>query len=110
LIETVDKSEDGLPENCAQWFYEGKNGWWLYDKRAIEEIEEAFKSGSSKCQLLIAGFLYIIDFVKMIQYRKDEPHRQRKIKRDELKATVSKGVAGLKMDQSKSKAQSGKII
>ena len=40
--------------------YEGRNGWWLYDERTSQEIEKSFKKADQRCELLIAGFLYII--------------------------------------------------
>ena len=40
--------------------YEGRNGWWLYDERTSQEIEKSFKKSDLRCELLIAGFLYII--------------------------------------------------
>ena len=54
------------PEESAlddvRWYYEGRNGWWQYDDRTSGELETFHASGDSKCELLIAGFLYIIDF------------------------------------------------
>lgn len=47
---------------------------------------------------MIAGFLYIIDFDQMLQYRKSEPTRRRRIKRD-LSSIPKKGVAGLRLEQ-----------
>ena len=49
-------------------------------------------------ELLIAGFLYIVDFDQMLQYRKTEPSRRRRIKRD-LASIAKKGVAGLRLEQ-----------
>ena len=40
--------------------YEGRNGWGLYDERTSQEIEKSFKKADQRCELLIAGFLYII--------------------------------------------------
>ena len=123
--------------------YEGRNGWWLYDERTSQEIEKSFKKSDQRCELLIAGFLYIIgkyktfhlhyfngrihgarihevssieiammiscvllirevfrspsDFEHMLQYRRNDPSRRRKIKRD-LASAPKKGVAGLRMD------------
>lgn len=50
------------------------------------------------CELLIAGFLYSIDFGQMIQYRCSDPNRKRMIKRDII-ANVDnyKGIAGLRL-------------
>ena len=108
-----------------QWFYEGRNGWWEYDERTTSELEEAYKeslkvvsderesdeSGSSpqdgnvttskSCELLIAGFLYVIDFEHMIQYRRNEPQRRRRVKRDARDQIENrKGVAGLRINPS----------
>ena len=118
------EAEDSLPQQ-PQWFYEGRNGWWEYDERTTAELEEAYKeslnvvadegeqvdSGSSpqhgnettskSCELLIAGFLYVIDFEHMIQYRRNEPQRRRRVKRDVRDQIENrKGVAGLRIHSS----------
>ncbi|XP_044761279.1 E3 ubiquitin-protein ligase rnf146 [Coccinella septempunctata] len=81
-----------------QWFYEGRNGWWQYDERTSLDLEAAYKVGQDKCELLIAGFIYIIDFQSMVQYRQNHLSRRRRIKRDS--STIpKKGVAGLKTDK-----------
>lgn len=82
-------------DGCYQWFYEGKDGWWVYDSRTSQDLENAYKSGAPQCQLLIAGRLYYIDFQAMVQYRSDEPRRKRSIKRDPILSTKIKGVAGV---------------
>ncbi|XP_017490161.1 PREDICTED: E3 ubiquitin-protein ligase rnf146-like [Rhagoletis zephyria] len=48
-----------------------------------------------QCEVMIAGFMYTIDFRHMIQYRRDSPSRTRKIKRDQAEANT-KGIAGLR--------------
>ncbi|XP_055953713.1 E3 ubiquitin-protein ligase rnf146-like [Argiope bruennichi] len=82
-------------EGYYQWFYEGRNGWWQYDDRTSSEIEAAFKKGEPQCEVLIAGFLYIIDFQKNLQVRRCDPYRKRRIKRD-LITIPKKGVAGIR--------------
>ncbi|GIY05339.1 e3 ubiquitin-protein ligase RNF146-B [Caerostris extrusa] len=82
-------------EGSYQWFYEGRNGWWQYDDRTSSEIEAAYKKGEPQCEVLIAGFLYVIDFQKNIQVRRCDPHRKRNIKRD-LITIQKKGVAGIR--------------
>ncbi|KAH9395117.1 hypothetical protein TYRP_005187 [Tyrophagus putrescentiae] len=153
------------------WYYEGRNGWWLFDARVSLEIEEQYQkrltmlaaaavasasaaaavaattspiaasstpssSGQhtdsgvividdndddeedhydseessdsdeedernndsqpmDQCEVMIAGFMYTIDFRHMIQYRRDSPSRTRKIKRDQAEANT-KGIAGLR--------------
>ncbi|XP_035216827.1 E3 ubiquitin-protein ligase RNF146-B-like isoform X1 [Stegodyphus dumicola] len=83
-------------EGSYQWFYEGRNGWWQYDDRTSAEIEAAYKKGEQQCEVLIAGFLYIIDFQKNIQVRRCDPYRRRHIKRD-LVTIPKKGIAGIRL-------------
>ena len=83
-------------EGAYQWYYQGMNGWWQYDERASGDIEAHFKEGKKSAEMLIAGFLYIIDFENMMQYRRNDTSRRRKIKRDVLNIPDKKGVAGLK--------------
>ncbi|CAL1262165.1 unnamed protein product [Larinioides sclopetarius] len=86
-------------EGYYQWFYEGKNGWWQYDDRTSSEIEAAFKKGEQQCEVLIAGFLYVIDFQKNLQIRRCDPYRKRRIKRD-LVTIPKKGIAGIRQSAS----------
>ncbi|XP_070844247.1 E3 ubiquitin-protein ligase rnf146-like [Chaetodon trifascialis] len=79
------------------WYYEGRNGWWQYDERTSRELEEAFSKGRKSTEMLIAGFLYVADLENMVQYRRNEHGRRRKIKRDVLDIP-KKGVAGLRLD------------
>lgn len=79
------------------WYYEGRNGWWQYDERASHELEEAFSKGKRTTEMLIAGFLYVADLENMVQYRRNEHGRRRKIKRDVVDIP-KKGVAGLRLD------------
>lgn len=91
-IEKETEVSDGY-----NWYYEGWNGWWQYDPRATTELEERFNSGQFQLfEICIAGFLYVIDFENMIQYRRNDPSRRRRIKRD-LSTISKKGVAGLKV-------------
>lgn len=46
---------------------------------------------------MIAGFLYIADFGSMVQLRRNDPSRHRRIKRD-LHNVPKKGVAGLRLN------------
>lgn len=79
------------------WYYEGRNGWWQYDERTSCELEEAFAKGRKSTEMLIAGFLYVADLENMVQYRRNEHGRRRKIKRDVVDIP-KKGVAGLRLD------------
>jgi len=88
--------DDTLPEDEAgwQWFYQGRNGWWKFEERNNEELEENYSLGQKVFETMICGNLYIIDFGAMEQYQKGFPNRKRKIKRDS-KTIICKGVAGL---------------
>ena len=97
LNTVTEKGFDDDDGEVWQWMYEGRNGWWLYDERTSVEVEKCFKRGDQNCELLIAGFLYIIDFEHMLQYRRNDPSRRRRIKRD-LASAPKKGVAGLRME------------
>lgn len=79
------------------WYYEGRNGWWQYDERTSHELEDAFSKGKKTAEMLIAGFLYVADLENMVQYRRNEHGRRRKMKRDILDIP-KKGVAGLRLD------------
>ncbi|XP_018325946.1 uncharacterized protein LOC108737545 isoform X2 [Agrilus planipennis] len=95
LLQSPDNAESY--DDGYQWFYEGRNGWWQYDERTSKELETSYKEGKSTCELLIAGFLYVVDLECMIQMRKTDPLRRRRIKRD-LATVPKKGVAGLRID------------
>lgn len=57
-------------------------GWWQYDERTSKELETCYKAGERTCELLIAGFLYVTDLEAMLQLRRNDPSRRRRIKRD----------------------------
>ncbi|KAK0158461.1 hypothetical protein PV328_009460 [Microctonus aethiopoides] len=99
LVEVDEQklSANNSVEEEYQWFYEGRNGWWQYDQRTSIELETAYKQGKRTCELLIAGFLYIADFGSMLQLRRNDPSRHRRIKRD-LSNVPKKGVAGLRLN------------
>lgn len=96
LIRYEDLETTVKYDNKFQWFYEGRNGWWQYDDRTSLELELKFKEGGKVFELLIAGFLYVIDLDNMIQYRRNDRSRKRNIKRDVTEMSGVKGVAGLK--------------
>ena len=60
LRAVTERGFDDEAGGCGQWLYEGRNGWWLYDERTSQEVERCFNNGDQRCELLIAGFLYII--------------------------------------------------
>ncbi|XP_034941916.1 E3 ubiquitin-protein ligase rnf146 isoform X2 [Chelonus insularis] len=93
----IDEIKQINTEEEYQWFYEGRNGWWQYDPRTSLELETAYKQGRRTCELLIAGFLYIADFGSMLQLRRNDPSRHRRIKRD-LANVPKKGIAGLRFN------------
>lgn len=86
---------DTTPE--FQWYYEGRNGWWQYDERTSQELEESYQKKERFCKILVAGFLYIVDFEHKCQIRQNDPSRIRRVKRD-LTSIPKKGVAGLRLE------------
>lgn len=90
---------EGEGGSCGDfaWYYEGRNGWWQYDERTSFELEEAFSKDQKSTEMLIAGFLYVADLENMVQYRRNEHGRRRRIKRD-MVDIPKKGVAGLRLD------------
>ncbi|XP_026279951.1 E3 ubiquitin-protein ligase rnf146 [Frankliniella occidentalis] len=97
LLEVPTQAEKEALEDGYQWFYEGRSGWWQYDERTSRELELAFKNGQRTCELLIVGQLYIADFDAMLQLRRNDMSRRRRIKRD-LASIPKKGVAGLRLE------------
>ena len=98
LDATVDSSAStaASEDGGFQWFYEGFHGWWQYDERTSGELEDAHRRGNRKLELLIAGFIYVIDFENMWQYRRNDPSKRRRIKRD-LSSISKKGIAGIRI-------------
>lgn len=112
--ETADAAEDGgAPAQSSSdkvrcyWLYKGRRGWWRYDPRAEKDIEAARAMGEKTTELIICGFLYILDFERMVQYRKDVPYRRRSILRvserefEEMSSGGEvKGIAGVRVARS----------
>lgn len=95
--EELKASASGKAPGEYAWYYEGRNGWWQYDERTSRELEDAFAKGKKTAEMLIAGFLYVADLENMVQYRRNEHGRRRKMKRDVVDIP-KKGVAGLRLD------------
>lgn len=99
-LEIANNNSPSSNETSYHWFYEGRNGWWRYDNRTSVEIEEAHLNQEKTVNVQVAGYVYVIDFEKMLQFRQNGQSRKRKIKR-ELASTPKKdllnikGVAGL---------------
>lgn len=72
-------------------------GWWQYDDRTSQDIEDAFQKLEKTSSILVAGHLYLVDFEAMTQLRHDDHSRRRRVKRD-LGSIPKKGVAGLRID------------
>jgi len=101
VISQTSSSDDNSSEEAAddKWYYEGRNGgWWEFDVRTAELIEEKYNDTSSDgpltLELMIAGYIYVIDLEAMCQRRKDNPNIRRRIKRDKEIAD-KRGVAGI---------------
>uniref|UniRef100_A0A8C9R219 E3 ubiquitin-protein ligase n=2 Tax=Scleropages formosus TaxID=113540 RepID=A0A8C9R219_SCLFO len=97
LLSPEELRAAGRGHGDYAWYYEGRNGWWQYDERTSRELEDAFTKGKKSTEMLIAGFLYVADLENMVQYRRNEHGRRRRIKRD-IVDIPKKGVAGLRLD------------
>lgn len=97
LVRRDDLEQPVTFDDGYSWFYEGVNGWWQYDDRTSRELETHHKAGHTSCELLIAGYVYIIDLHNMVQSRRNDRTKKRRVKRDLLNLTGRKGVAGLKI-------------
>lgn len=78
------------------WFYEGRNGWWLYDAETHEQLEKAFELEQPTVERVLAGNVYVIDIKNMRQFQKHEQSRCRKICRETLSEVRILGVCGLR--------------
>ena len=107
-----EEEEDEDPPESEEhytWFYEGRNGWWQYDERTDAELEESYRANKRTFELLIAGYVYVIDLDSMLQYRRLDPSRRRRIKRD-LVSAPKKGIAGLKIKVKREEESSGRHV
>ncbi|CAG0922704.1 unnamed protein product [Notodromas monacha] len=83
--------------SAEKWYYEGRNGWWQYDDRTSAELENAFTKNEAVVEVLVAGFVYIVDLIQMTQCRKNGMGRVRSVKRDSGQIPNKIGVAGLRL-------------
>lgn len=97
LLSPEELKNVGQGHSEHAWYYEGRNGWWQYDERSSRELEDAYTKGKKSTEMLIAGFLYVADLENMVQYRRNEHGRRRRMKRDAADIP-KKGVAGLRLD------------
>lgn len=89
------------------WFYEAKDGrWWMYEHRTSSDIENAYTEHKKILKIQISGFSYVVDFERMVQFREGIPNRQRRIKRDVVRAANVKGVAGICIQDNSQQEQS----
>ena len=101
LFDLAEKLSNSKSE--YSWFYQARSsGWWLYEERVSNEIEDAYSKDLPKTRVYISGYQYVIDFTNMMQYRESHPERTRKIKRDKCCPSSGdiKGVAGIKVSPS----------
>ena len=77
------------------WFYEGRGGgWWQYDERTSAAIDDAVSRGLSSLEVMLAGHIYVLDFVALVQMQKDNPAIKRRMKHG-CPDSSTKGIAGI---------------
>ncbi|XP_046327542.2 E3 ubiquitin-protein ligase rnf146-like [Haliotis rufescens] len=108
LVRKGDLQQTKVFDEEYQWFYEGQNGWWQYDDRTSCDMESHYKKGVKTFELLIAGYVYLIDLEKMIQCQRNDRTKKRRVKRDKVNLPGKKGVAGLKFGSNGSSAGVGR--
>jgi hypothetical protein len=87
---------DDHAKSQYQWFYEGTAGWWQYEERNAVELEEKYQLGAKVFEMVIVGLVFVVDLNQMVQYRRNDPNKRRRIKRDAA-GVSKKGVAGIKV-------------
>ncbi|XP_013190879.1 E3 ubiquitin-protein ligase RNF146-B isoform X2 [Amyelois transitella] len=107
ILEKLEMSVPDGPdvEGSYQWYYEGRNGWWKYDHRSNVDLEAAYNDKRADCTLLIAGQLYVIDLQNMVQLRRSDTTKRRRVRRDTT-ALPAKGIAGIKIFKDETKCDS----
>ena len=73
----------------------------MYEGKTSDEIERGYITHAQSIKVQISGFMYIIDYERMLQFREDHPNRQRKMKRDAVSGDGVKGIAGIYVDDMK---------
>ncbi|XP_073947192.1 E3 ubiquitin-protein ligase RNF146-A-like isoform X1 [Choristoneura fumiferana] len=93
----IQQMSDDTKENEPdfQWYYRGERGWWRYDERSNFELETAFNLRVSEFSLRLAGADYIVNFQTMVQMRKGDRTKRRKVRRA-APTLPAKGIAGIK--------------
>ncbi|KAI8426269.1 hypothetical protein MSG28_005157 [Choristoneura fumiferana] len=83
----------------ADCMYCCANGWWRYDERSNFELETAFNLRVSEFSLRLAGADYIVNFQTMVQMRKGDRTKRRKVRRaaPTLPAKACYDVPGIKL-------------
>ncbi|GAU99159.1 hypothetical protein RvY_10198-1 [Ramazzottius varieornatus] len=90
-----DDDESSALQGPLGWFYEGRGGgWWQYDERTSAAIDDAVSKGQSSLEVMLAGHIYILDFVALVQMQKDNPAIRRRMMHGVADAST-KGIAGL---------------
>ncbi|VVC44167.1 Zinc finger, RING-type,Zinc finger, RING/FYVE/PHD-type,WWE domain, subgroup,Zinc finger, RING- [Cinara cedri] len=96
FLEYLGHNQEDFDHDGYQWFYECRSGgWWQYEKRTSEEIEQNYQLNNKKFNLLICGTLYTIDLDRNVQYSVDNPSKRRKLKRENGSNLLVKGIAGI---------------
>jgi len=83
-----------------RWYYESNNnGWWEFDGRTSDIIEDAFRQEEPTVSFPIGSRTYEINFEAKRQYQQDDKSKKRTITRSTRRDIQNlRGVAGIPLE------------
>ncbi|CAG5111644.1 Oidioi.mRNA.OKI2018_I69.chr2.g5925.t1.cds [Oikopleura dioica] len=99
LIEkppSMDAVREGNKDKI-RWYYESNNnGWWEFDPRTSDKIEDAFRQSQATVDFPIGQRTYEINFEAKRQYQQNDTGKKRKVTRSSRRDIQNlRGVAGV---------------
>jgi E3 ubiquitin-protein ligase RNF146 len=84
-----------------RWYYESNNnGWWEFDCRTSDIIEDAFRQEDPTVSFPIGSRTYEINFEAKRQYQQDDASKKRTITRSTRRDIKNlRGVAGIPLEE-----------
>jgi hypothetical protein len=84
-----------------RWYYESNNnGWWEFDGRTSDIIEDAFRQEDPTVSFPIGSRTFEINFEAKRQYQQDDTSKKRTITRSTRRDIKNlRGVAGIPLEE-----------